>query len=83
MKASDCTFESLRKAACAIPSLGIHLSYYQVEYGLSYAEYLWDTYVEVLDDYRDTFESEEEVFRLFTKELEEFNDIQSSESILK
>jgi hypothetical protein len=72
MKASDVSFEQMRRAARNNPELGVPASYLQVEYGLSELEACWDGFVHTSDEYGLTFKTRKEVNQEFANALSEY-----------
>jgi hypothetical protein len=72
MKASDFTFDQMRKAARNLPELGIPASYMQVEYGVSELEACWDGFVHTSDHYGQTFKTRKAIYTEFANALSEY-----------
>jgi hypothetical protein len=72
MKASEVSFEQMRRAARNNPELGVSASYLQVEYGLSELEACWDGFVHTSDEYGLTFKTRKEVNQEFANALSEY-----------
>ena len=72
MKASEVSFEQMRRAARNNPELGVPASYLQVEYGLSELEACWDGFVHTSDEYGLTFKTRKEVNQEFANALSEY-----------
>ena len=72
MKASEVSFEQMRRGARNNPELGVLASYLQVEYGLSELEACWDGFVHTSDEYDLTFRTRKEVNQEFANALNEY-----------
>ena len=72
MKASEVSFEQMRRGARNNPELGVSASYLQVEYGLSELEACWDGFVHTSDEYGLTFKTRKEVNQEFANALSEY-----------
>jgi hypothetical protein len=72
MKASDVSFEQMRRAARNNSELGVPASYLQVEYGLDELEACWDGFVHTSDDYGLTFKTRKEVNQEFANALSDY-----------
>lgn len=72
MKASEISFEQMRKGAKLRPSLGVAVSYLQVEYGLKEVEGCWDGFVHTSDHYGVEFTSRKEICIQFSQHLNDY-----------
>jgi hypothetical protein len=72
MKASEITFEQMRRAARNNPELGVPASYLQVEYGLTELEACWDGFVHTSDYYTQHFKTRKAIYQEFANALSEY-----------
>jgi hypothetical protein len=72
MKASEVTFEQMRRAARNNSELGVSASYLQVEYGLSELEACWDGFVHTSDNYGLEFGNRKQIHIEFSNALHEY-----------
>ena len=78
MKASDVSFDNMRKIACSMPDLGRLISFIQIEFGLKELESHWQGFVDVSDNYDLTFTTKRRVCRDFYEILSEFVELTES-----
>ena len=69
MKASEITFEQMRKGGKLNPDLGVPLSYMQVEFGLVELEGCWEGFRDSSDDHNIEFKNRKEICAEFGKAL--------------
>jgi hypothetical protein len=72
MKASEVSFETMRKVAPCNQTLSIATSYMQVEYGLSELEACWDGFVHTSDHHEIEFKSRKQICEEFASALNEY-----------
>lgn len=72
MKASEVSFEQMRKSARNLTDLAVPASYMQVEYGLLELEACWDGFVHTSDHYKRDFKNRKEVCLEFANVLNEY-----------
>jgi hypothetical protein len=72
MKASAISFEKMRVLAACNRQLAVATSFMQVEYGLLELQAAWDGFVDVSDNYNQTFVNRKGVLKEFTYALEEY-----------
>jgi hypothetical protein len=72
MKASEVTFEQMRRAARNNPDLGVPASYLQVEYGLAELEACWDGFVHTSDHYEQHFKTRKAIYEEFASAISDY-----------
>lgn len=72
MLASSISFDKMRTLAACSPRLSIATSFIQVEEGLSDLHAIWDGFVDVSDNYGQTFANRKGIITEFTNALEEY-----------
>ena len=72
MKASEVSFERMRKTAALNNPLSVATSYMQVEYGLSELEACWDGFVHTSDHHEIEFKSRKHICDEFATALTEY-----------
>lgn len=76
MKASDCSFEYMRKISGSIPELRYTTSFIQVEFGLKHLSDLWSIYTEVSSDSNETFKTKKAICLEFGIALKDLHGIE-------
>ena len=74
MLASQVSFDSMMRVACANQKLGISASYIQVEYGISELEACWEGFVHTSDHHDLNFKSRKQVCQEFANALSDYID---------
>lgn len=72
MKASEVTFDQMRRAARNNPTLAASSSYLQVEYGLAELHACWDGFVHTSDHLDQTFKTRKEIYQEFGNALNDY-----------
>ena len=72
MRASDCTIEYAQKVASDYEKLAKAMSFIQVEYGYSELLSCWQGFVDVSDNYNQTFTTRRKICFEFSNALSEY-----------
>ena len=72
MKASDCTLDHAQVVARDCKELAEAMSFMQVEHGYSELRACWDGFVEVSDNYEQTFPTKRKICFEFADALSEY-----------